>query len=160
MSTTYTGGSVEVDLPYGGDFSYDSTGDLILAIDAPGNPGNPVATNQRLVRLILSSPNLVGANGKPIGYADDIFHPNWGAGMRAYVSENFSPQTLQKLANNIRQQLAQDYAVAASPSPTVTLTMVTTTAATLQIVYYDTDGEKQTLPTINLTPSAATVVGG
>jgi hypothetical protein len=150
MSTT---GSVEIALDWSGDFQYDSTGDLILAIDTPSAP---TATNQRLIRLILTSPNIV-VKGQPVAFADDIFHPTWGAGLRAYVDETFNAATLQRLANRIRQQLAADPAVAPSPAPTIALNMVGVNAATLSIVYTDTLGQKQVLPTINLTPNAVSL---
>lgn len=150
MSTT---GSVEIALDWSGDFQYDSTGDLILALDTPDAP---TATNQRLVRLILTAPNIV-VNGHPVAYADDIFHPTWGAGLRAYVDDTFNAATLQKLTNHILQALAADPAVAASPRPTVTSNLVGPNTATIAIAYTDTLGQKQVLPTINLTPTAVSV---
>jgi alpha-beta hydrolase superfamily lysophospholipase len=150
MSTT---GSVEVSLDWSGDFQYDSTGDLILAVDTTDAP---TATNQRLIRLILTAPNIV-VNGQPVAFADDIFHPTWGAGLRAYVDDTFNATTLQKLTNHIMQMLSADPAVAASPRPTVTSNMVGPNAATVAITYTDTLGQKQVLPTINLSPRTVTV---
>lgn len=146
--TTF-GNAVEVDLPWGGDFTYDATGDLVLAT-------GDNAIRERLIRMILTSPNLV-VDGVAIGFADDIYHPTWGAGLRAQVGETMNATQQNALAGRIRQQLAADASVATSPPPSVAYS-TSGNAMFLKVTYYDTNGQKQVLPTFSLTPAG--VVGG
>lgn len=145
-------GNVEIDLGlgYAADFSIDATGDLVLAQDAATSSN---ATTQRITRLILTTPMLTDQSGNAIGYADDIFHPNWGAGLRAYVDGAFNATTLQSIAASVQQQLAADPAVSNTPTPIVNLSLQSTYAALLQVTFWTTNGQKQVLPTITLTPT-------
>lgn len=149
-----TGAAVEADLNsglgWGGDLSLDSTGDIVLAQDGPTSSN---ATQQRITRLILTTPALKDSSGNALGYADDIFHPKWGSGLRAYVDGAFNAQTLQQIAAAVQQQLAQDPAVSNTPTPTVSLSLQGTYTALLLVTFWTTSGQKQVLPTITLSPS-------
>lgn len=141
---------------YGGDFLLDDTGDLVLSIDTPSSPQ---ATIERLTRLVLTNANLTDEQGNVIGYADDIFHPTWGASVRAYVGENFSDAIVQAVTSKIRAQLADDPMVAASPVPQVSLTQTAPNTVALVVTFLTTDGQTAVLPTITLTPTGAFVSG-
>jgi phage baseplate assembly protein W len=135
---------------WGGDFALDSTGDLILSQDTSQVPQ---ATIERLTRLVLTCANLTDQYGNVIGWADDIHHPNWGAGIRAYVNATFNQTTFQNITNAIQAQLAVDPAVAIQPQPQVSLTQQGTYGASLQIQFKTQQGQLVVLPTINLTPT-------
>jgi hypothetical protein len=138
---------------YGGDFLLDDTGDLVLSIDTPSDPQ---ATIDRLTRLILTNANVTDGNGNVIGYADDIFHPTWGASVRAYIGENFTDAIAQTITTKIRAQLAEDPMVADS-APVLTQTAPNTVA--IVVTFSTTDGQTAVLPTIALTPNGAFVSG-
>jgi hypothetical protein len=144
-------GNTEVSLDYGSDFILDPTGDLTLARDAAVS----TATIQRLTRLVLTSPTANDAFGNPISIADDIFNPKWGAGLRAAVDGAFSASNIQTIRSLVLSELAQDSAVASTPSPIVDVQLIDYRSATLSIVVWTTTGQQLVLPTIPLTASGA-----
>lgn len=112
-------GAVEVYLEYGGDFQLTSTGDLRLAIDGRDNG---LATKQWLERLILTSPVLLDANGKPVARADDIVHPTWGGGLRQAVGQNITNALLSGIQSRIAKAIAANTRIATTPAPVITVT--------------------------------------
>lgn len=119
-STSY--GSVEFSISeggYGGDFELDPvTSDLLLVID---QPGNPAATLQRLTRLLLTNPRPRDVDQNAIGLPDDLFHPDYGAGLGAAVGENFTPQLVNGMKARILAALANDPYISITPKPIVTI---------------------------------------
>ena len=80
-------GNVEVALPWNGDFSLQANNDLVLALDPIGAP---LATTQRVTRLLYTNPRIPNAAGT--GYlsaGDDMFHPSYGVGLPARVGSMF-----------------------------------------------------------------------
>lgn len=117
-------GNVEIDLPWGGDFSLQANGDLVLAIDQPGNPR---ATTQEVMRLLYTNPRQQDANGNYYSSGDDFFHPDWGVGIPSKVGKMFSsiaaPQQLNGLIAQIQAAATKGLrslaSIAQSPTPTV-----------------------------------------
>lgn len=154
-------GLCEINLPWNDDFSLDETGDLLIAYDTVASAQssfNPEATTQRLVRLVLSCPGGSDVNGNPLGQADDIFHPLWGAGARAYVGDTISSDDLAILKGNIAAQLLQDPSVASTPPPQIDLYFVELYVYQLKILWYGWNGVQYALPTIQLTPKGVQIL--
>lgn len=143
--------STEVYLNYGGDFVLDSTGDLLLATD---DNGTFTAIQQRLVRLLLTSPLAVDASGNPISEADDIFNPTVGVGLRADVGRGASDALLAEVEARIRQGLSDEPDVAAYPAPIVDF-QVYTDAVVCNVTVVTIDGVTVPLPSITITPAGA-----
>lgn len=135
---------------WAGDFELDETGDLVISTDTPTVPQ---ATIERVARMIMTTPNITDANGNAVGFADDIFHTTFGAGMRAYVDGNFNQQTFNALIAAIKDQLADpDMGIAQNPAPTVTITQISSSSANLNVAFYDAVyGAYAVLPTLPLT---------
>lgn len=149
-------GAIEVTISnggWGGDFGIDETGDLELSQD---EIGAPQATIERMTRLVLTTPNLTDQNGNAIGYADDIFHVDWGAGIRAYVDENISTALLQKIVNRIRTSMLADDQISKALPPVIDAQIIDSSNATLSIRFWTNDGASGVLPTLSLTPSNVT----
>jgi hypothetical protein len=141
-------GAVEILLPYGGGFSVDSRGDLVLVQDMPGNPA---ATIQRLVQLIQTSPRLRDpGSGNFIGRADDLFNPDYGAGAAQDVGQLGTQGVLADLVSRIQAGIAIDPFIAAYPAPVVTA--VNSTPGTILVTVSCTavTGEPVAIPTQTL----------
>lgn len=139
---------LEVDLPWNGDFTFDDTGDLVLAADTPTSPD---ATTQRLVRLLFTSPLLKDRYGNPIAWPDDLFHPTWGAGLRAWVDSPFDDISLETIRSDTMAALLKDPGVSPSPAPQVTFQRTALYEQTMTVAYQPTTGSWAVLPTLNLT---------
>lgn len=109
-------GAVEVDLPWGGDFTLTANGDLLLAYDTLDGSA---ASIQRLSRMALNNPLRLDATGTPISSPDDIFHVDWGSGVRSRVGELYGDDLANAVVTDIRGQLARDSYIAQSPPPIV-----------------------------------------
>lgn len=142
----------EFDLPWSGDFSLTPTGDILLAQDTDAAA---TATMQRLTRLVLTSPAATDGFGNAVSVADDMFHPNWGAGTRAAVGANFNAQNIQAIRTIVLNELAQDPGVALSPSPVVDVQLIDYKTAYLSVTIWTTSGQQVALPALPLTPSGA-----
>lgn len=143
--------STEVALEYGGDFQLDSTGDLLLVNDANGTF---TALQQRIVRLLLTSPLAVDGAGNPISEPDDLFNPGVGVGLRAYVGSGSSPAMLAEVETRIRQGLAQEPDVAAYPAPVIDFS-VYIDAVVCNVTVTTISGITVALPPITVSPAGA-----
>ena len=103
---------------YGGDFALDANADLLLISDAPGNPA---ATAQRLLRLMLTSPVGYDTNGVAIRDPGDISNPTWGGNLPSTVGENESSSLTHYITAQIVAAATADIGVASSPAPTVSV---------------------------------------
>lgn len=136
-------GAVEISLAPGGDFQLQPNGDLVLAIDTNG--ATP-ATQQRLYRLLTTNPG------------DDLFNPQYGAGLPALVGQPTTAASIAQLRAKILSALLSDPSVASSPAPSITIQPVGTNALRISITCYGVNGQIYTIPSFVLTsnPSAAT----
>lgn len=76
--------NVEFWLEPGGDFEQLPNGDIRLAYD---DDTHSDATRQRIVRTLLTNPRIV-VNGLAVSSPDDIFAPDFGAGLPALVGQS------------------------------------------------------------------------
>jgi hypothetical protein len=137
-------GSVEVALAWGGDFQINALGDLVLAQDTPTSPA---ATTQRMIQLILTNPRLLDGNGNPIGRADDLFHPDYGAGLNRDVGELGTAGILADLVARIQAGIALDPGIAAFPAPVVTAVISTPGTALVNVSVTTVTGQYVPVPT-------------
>lgn len=132
--------AVEVLLPYGGDYSLTSTGDLQLVKD---QPGNPAATTQRIIFLLLTNPG------------DDLFNLDYGAGCRATVGRPNVMANVDAIRRTISSALANDPFVAVSPGPTIGITLSPDNqSAIIAISFFSVIGQYVSLPDISLSPNS------
>ena len=87
---------------YGADVDLASTGDL-ATVDGK------TLVQQRLLRRLLTAPGTY------------IWHPDYGAGLPAYVGVAQSPAKLRELRAIVLQQIQQESGIARTPVPTVSL---------------------------------------
>jgi len=115
-------GNVEISLSnngWNGDFSVDSTGDLILAADVPNSP---IATQQRVYRLLMSNPRSFNeATNAPVSIPTDLFAPGYGAGLRMSTGQMMTANLLGEIESSIYAGLATDPTIVNSPAPIVTI---------------------------------------
>lgn len=93
---------IDICAMWAGDFSVGSTGDLALA-------SGPDATNQRVCRRLLTNPG------------DYIWQLDYGGGLAGFVGQPAGPADIESV---VRTQLALETAVAASPAPQITTSVV------------------------------------
>jgi hypothetical protein len=144
--------SIEVALPYGGDFSLDATGDLLLVED--GNGAYP-ALQQRIIQMLLTSPQIKDSNGNPIpGSADDMFNPTAGAGLRRAVGNVENNALLAEIEARMIEGLSKEPDVAPYPAPQIEF-VVYPNGVVCNLTFATVDGQVIALPPIPLTPSGA-----
>ncbi len=117
-------------MPYGGDFSLLSNGDLLLATN---NNGVPTATEQYLVRLLLTNPILYNPSGQPLNSPDDLFNPAWGGGLPGEVGSPITQALLDTITSNIRSALQTSAEVDQTQPINVTVSQVGPTQINAQI---------------------------
>jgi hypothetical protein len=145
-------GAIEIALEPGGDFQLQPNGDLVLAIDAPGNP---IATQQRLYRLLTTNPRAYNSAGQPISAPDDIFNPSYGAGLPALVGQPITTALLAQIEATILNALLNDPSVASNPAPQVTVSQSGTNEIVVgPIVVTAVSGQVYTIPSFTLSASA------
>lgn len=93
---------IDIFLEWAGDLSVGSTGDLASASGTD-------ATNQRVCRRLLTNPG------------DYLWHLNYGGGLAQFVGTPAEPADIESV---VRTQLALEAAVAASPAPQVSASVV------------------------------------
>lgn len=140
-------GSIEVSLEPGGDFELTPQGDLLLVVDTLDT--SP-ATIQRLQRLIYTNPTVRDYSGNPIGRADDLFHPAWGAGAPAAVGSPITPRLLFDLQSQIQKALAADPYIATNPPPVVNVLNLGDNFVQINVTVSTVTGQLVTIPSINL----------
>src|SRR5260370_16121295 len=105
---------------WNGDFSVDPTGDLVLAVDTPNNP---IATQQRLYRLLMTNPRSFSQDANaPCSVPNDLFAPSYGAGLRLQTGQMMTGALVGKIESAIYAALQTDPTIVSSPPPTVTIT--------------------------------------
>lgn len=103
---------IEVFHFWGSDLAVSAGGDIALATDT-------IASEQRVLRRLLTNPQLVDNTGLTQVSGDYIFHPTYGAGLPRYVG---SPADIPGTTAVITSQLLQEEAVSNSPAPVITVT--------------------------------------
>jgi hypothetical protein len=109
-------GYVDAQRPFGSDYVQTATGDLALLQDSPNNP---VATIQRIQRMIQSIPILRDAAGNAISVPTDRFNVKYGSGAPALVGQNPTPSLESQFRSRILAGLALDPYILPSPPPVV-----------------------------------------
>jgi hypothetical protein len=104
--------------PWGMDFTINPNGDLAILSDTPTSP---VATTQRIIRLLQYLPLLFNDAGSPITTPDDLFNPFYGAGVRAVIGQNPTTDVISGVRTRILKGLATDPYIRNTPAPTVTV---------------------------------------
>jgi hypothetical protein len=132
---------------WGGDFEIDATGDVVLATDIQNAP---LATQQRLYRLIMTNPRLFDAFGNPISYPNDLFAPDYGAGVRALTGQMITPALTSAIQSHIMDALASDPTVAATPAPVVTVAQAANNTVQVSVICTAVTGELITVPSFPL----------
>lgn len=113
----------DVSLPWGGDFSLTTSGDLLLV-------DNLDLTDQRVIRRLLTAPNSY------------LWEPGYGAGVPAYIGTAVPPS---QVIQAVKAQILQESSVARSPAPTIDATLAPDVIG-LDIDYYAAaSGAPQTL---------------
>lgn len=132
---------------WNGDFQIDATGDIILVQD---QPSYPLATQQRLYRLLMMNPRLFDGAGNPISCGDDLFATDYGAGIRALTGQMITPAFIELLTQQIIDGLASDPDVVLSPLPTINVQNVGNNTVLIDVSCTIATGETVTLPTFTL----------
>lgn len=111
-------GNVEFDQAWGQDFILTPQGDLKVINDRDDNGR---ATQQRIERLIMTCPTLKDASGNKLARADDIFNPNYGAGVRRAVGSLITNDLINRITSQIIAGLSADPGIAQNPPPSVSV---------------------------------------
>lgn len=100
---------------WGEDLSVSATGDLLVAdVSKSGE--------QRVLRRLLTNPNLTAASGDVQASGDYTFHQEYGAGLPRLVGR---PVDLAGATSLISAQMALEEVVSQSPAPQVDVTTIT-----------------------------------
>lgn len=142
--------AVEVALIWGGDLTIQANGDLLLSFDTPGNPE---ATFERVLRIVMTNPTQYDASGNPISPPDYLSHPNFGAGVRGSIGEPFVPALTDGIVTRVRSALAADPYIASDPAPKVNFTQLDYQTWQLIVECYAITGAPFVLPAFAITPS-------
>lgn len=94
---------------WGGDLAVSASGDLLVT-------DQTTTGEQRVLRRLLTNPQLVDASGSTQASADYIFHPTYGAGLPRQVG---SPVNIPATKANIVGQMSQEQAVSQFPLPVI-----------------------------------------
>jgi len=138
---------------WGGDYQLDASGDLITLEDTANYPW---ATVQRVMFLVMSNPALQNILQNATAPPDDVYYPNYGAGVRAYVGRPNSQANLDAIQNAILNALTTDQFVAQSPKPIVTLTPQGDGATVVCVIeFWTITGQNATTPDFPLSQIAA-----
>lgn len=144
--------SREVALSYGGDFVLDATGDLLLVDDADGEWA---ALQQRVIQMLLTSPQLADGSGNVIpGSADDVFNPTAGAGLRRSIGNLENNALLAEIEARVMDNLALDPDVAPYPAPQLEF-VVYPNGVVANLSLTAIDGQNVVFPPIPLTPAGS-----
>lgn len=155
MSST----SVEVSLIYGGDLVLQANGDLQLSIDVFGTIV-PQATFERILRIILTNPITIDANGNPVIRPDYLEHPYFGSGARSAIEENFTSALVDSINARIQNALSTYPYIVHQPPPTIDWQQVKPGEYTLVISGTAITGEPYILPAIPLSANGAVTIIG
>ena len=144
-------GNCEISLSnngWGGDMAVDATGDLVLAVDTPNNP---VATQQRIYRLLMTSPQQFDPDtNAPCSVPDDLFAPSYGAGLRIQVGQMMTAGLIGNLESAIFAGLQTDPTIVSLPPPSVTITNAGSNTLQIDISATAVSGEIITIPSFTL----------
>jgi hypothetical protein len=157
-------GNVEIDLSaggYGGDFSIDDTGDLILAQDTLlFGQLTPTATFERMVRVILTNARILDpATQAPISEADDIYHTTFGSSVRALIGRGITNDVLSGIQSRVTAALLSESYILQNPAPTVLVTNGGGGIVNIDVSVTLITGRTVTLPTQSLPVTAPALVG-
>jgi hypothetical protein len=140
-------GSVELLMTnggWGGDLVVADNGDIALAIDSLTNP---IATQQRILRLILTNPG------------DCLQFPWYGSGIRESIGAMISTKLLSDFNARITQALATDTGIEKNPAPIVSVTTDNVALVFIDVSVALKSGQQLPIPTIvfNLSSGAVSV---
>jgi hypothetical protein len=140
-------GSVELQMTnggWGGDLVIADNGDIALAIDSLSNP---LATQQRLIRLILTNPG------------DCLQFPWYGSGIRESIGAMITQALLASFKARITQALGTDPGIVANPAPVVPVTTDNVASVFIDVSVTLQTGLALAIPTIvfNLSTGAVSV---
>lgn len=108
-------------LPWNGDLIVGPTGDFMVI--AQNDPPHISLALQRVIRRILTNPQVLSTTGQVTNIAEYLFHPDYGGGARATVDAPRSQALLDTLRQRIFYQISlEPFVVNGSPNNTVTLT--------------------------------------
>lgn len=140
-------GSAELWLEPGGDFIQAENGDLLLAQDTAQTAD---ATRQRIQRLLLTNPRLLDDAGRIISTPDDLFSPDWGAGLPALVDQPVTAAFISALQARIVSAVLSDPGIVANPAPSVTVTQQDTATVIVGISAQTVSGQTMVIPSLPL----------
>jgi hypothetical protein len=144
-------GNVEIALSpngWSGDFKTDATGDLVLSVDIPSNP---VATKERVYRLLMSNPRFYGdSSNAPISVPSDLFAPGYGAGLRALTGQMMTSTLIGEIESSIYSGLQSDPTILSSPAAQVTVQNVGNGVLQVSVSCTAVSGEVITIPSLSL----------
>ena len=144
--------STEVRLDWGTDFVLTATGDLQVHNDANGNYP---ALIQRVIQMILTSPQLFDANNNPVpGSPDDIFNIQAGVGARRIIGNVENNALLDDIENKVLAGLANEPDVATDPQPQLEF-IVYPNGIVLNLTIYAITGQQIPFPPIPITLAGA-----
>jgi hypothetical protein len=147
IEETPVASSTEVALTFGGDWQTDPRGDLVLVQDtATAFP----ATIQRVIQIIFTNPRRFDQSGNPVGRADDLFNPSYGAGTDQDVGQLATAGLLADLVSRIQAGLALDAGIASSPVPIVTATNPSYGTVLVKVEVWTVTGQYVPVPTQTL----------
>ena len=101
---------------WGGDILLTATGDFLVLVDTPGNP---VASQQRLRRIVMTNPIGFDQYGNPVSRPDDLFNPWFGSGVRRALGQPLTATLAAWLQNQIFAGIAADPNFVTTPTPVV-----------------------------------------
>lgn len=119
---------------YGADIQLSAQGDLLSVIGA-------TMTQQRVIRRLLTNPG------------DDVFNPEYGAGLGRFVGENLSEDLYQDIKNTCVTQILKEDSVAKNPRPVVTISIIESGSQQVpqvNIQYYDLELQQTVYLTFNV----------
>jgi hypothetical protein len=145
----------EIWLEPGGDFVQEANGDLKLAVDSSTSTD---ATRQRLYRTLMTNPRIIAANRVPVSAPDDLFHPDFGAGLPALVGQEIRFVVNQAQAR-IRRWLSVDPTIAQDPSPSIDVQQVGIGSVQINIKCFTKDGKPVTMSFPLGTPATPPAAG-
>lgn len=116
-STPSTGASyVDVLRAWGSDYQLTATGDLAVLQDTVQDP---IATKQRIIRLIQMIPIAKDDFGNILSTPDDMFNPTYGSGIRTLLGQLPIQSLVHGIQTRILAALALDPFIVSAPSPIV-----------------------------------------
>jgi hypothetical protein len=133
---------------YGQDLQLSPSGGLLLADDS-GTVAT--ASQQRLVRIVMTAPRMFDQSGTPIARGDDLFNQGFGAGLPALVDELVDQTVLFGIKTAILNAIAIDPNFSKTPAPQVTFSQPDPQTLLVFVAATTVSGQPVATPPIPLT---------